>query len=213
MSKNSKISALKPHFRRIMPKLVIANDAQYGGPQADNASPTAAIAMAAISKANRMKQNRAVDQDGMPVQQHYGVHGRQDWLTMGQTLHQKVPRARDNSLNAVCDTLAGYALYVINQIINFRGTFELFMNPRPTDHHFVVVDRKQNSDVNDCHTWGKNCFVIDLWHAKRDQTAILRGCIWTSWDNIYAHGIFKYPQEHLYSGANYAKNSEYSWTK
>jgi hypothetical protein len=196
MSKNSKISSLKPHLSPIMDKIVIANDSEYGGIKARNASPLASIGQVIAAKAK--------SSGSRPV-------GKQDWLQMGKDMYDKRNTAKKDSINAVCDTLSAYAIYVINGIINFNGKFELFKNPAPTHHHFVVVDRADKSDPNDSTTWGANCFVIDLWHAKRDHTITLRGCCETA--NHWKHGIYRNPGEHVYSGANYKKICEHSWIK
>jgi len=196
MPKDSKISSLKPHLSPIMDKIIISNDAEYGGKKAINASPMAAIGQVAAAKA-KTSGSRAL--------------GKQDWLLLGKDLYDKRNSAKKDSINAVCDTLSAYAIYVVNGIINFKGTFELFKNPAPTSHHFIVVDRDPNSKADDSSTWGKSCFVIDLWHAKRKHSETKRGCISTA--HHWKHGIFRNPSEHLYSGKKYKQVCEHSWTK
>jgi hypothetical protein len=196
MSKDSKISSLKPHLSPIMDKIVISNDSEYGGVKARNASPLASIGQIAAAKAKASGSR--------PV-------GKQDWLQMGKDMYDKRNSAKKDSINAVCDTLSAYAIYVINGIINFRGKFELFKNPSPTHHHFVVVDRADRSDPNDSSTWGANCFVIDLWHAKRSHATTHRGRFETA--NHWKHGIFRNASEHPYSAADYEKVCEHTWTK
>lgn len=196
MSKDSKISSLKPHLSPIMDKIIIANDSEYGGKKAINASPIASIGQVIAAKAKSSGSRQL---------------GKQDWLEMGKDLYAKRSTAKKDSVNAVCDTLSAYAIYVINGIINFKGKFELFKNPAPTKHHFVVVDRSDKSDPNDSTTWGANCFVIDLWHAKRAHSTTMRGCFDAA--HHWKHGIFRNPSEHIYSGSSYKQVCEYTWRK
>lgn len=196
MSKDVKINTLKSILSQIMDKIIIANDAEYGGKQAANASKLAAIGQIAAAKSRASGSNPLC---------------KEDWLEMGRELYEKRNSAKKNSINAVCDTLAAYALYVINGVINFNGRFELFNNPAPTNHHFVVVDRDEQSDQNDSSTWGDGCFVVDLWHAKRDQTETSRGRFSSA--HHWKHGIFRNPSEHCYSAKKYTKICEYTWQK
>src|SRR5262249_7362826 len=144
-------------LKQVLKKLVIANAGAYGGQSSTIARPPPAPAPAAISKA---KTNKG------------GTVTKQDWITMGRDLYKDVLTAKDDSINAVCDTCSALVLYIINDIINFRGRFELFAETS-IHHHYVVVDRADGSDASDYTTWGGNAFVIDLWQAKfagREQT-------------------------------------------
>jgi hypothetical protein len=202
MSKTEKIESLRPHLLPIMNKLIIANATQYGGNattssvdglQASSLSSLGPVLMQMVRKREeRMKSEKTSG----------GVRaiGQQEWLTMGMDLYQKRDTAKESSINAVCDTCASYALYVLDGIIGFKGTFELFKNPSPTHHHFVVVDRAPKSTAADCASWGADCFVIDQWYAR-------------GWVPENKDGIFANPGDHLYSTSEYDHESEYSWTK
>jgi hypothetical protein len=202
MSKKEKIESLSPHLSPIMNKLIIANAGEYGGTTVKSsvlghqASSLASLGPVLMLMARKRAERQSSEET------HGGVKtiGQQEWLTMGMDLYQKRDTAKENSINAVCDTCASYALYVLDGIITFKGRFELFKNPSPTHHHFVVVDRAMTSTADDCSTWGDDCFVIDQWYARG----------WVPGNN---DGIFANPGDHLYSTSIYSQVAEFSWTK
>ena len=205
MSKEVKILALQRQLTKAMPKIIIANDAQYGGAlhegprRYQRASPLASLGAVVMGEALRRQRVRNVGADGMPANNaaNRQAVSAQGWLEMGKPLYQRIQTAQDGTINTVCDTLAAYALYVIKSILNLGANFELVHNPHPTDHHFVVVDRADGSEINDCTTWGADCFVIDLWDAKREGL-----------DNA---GVYADPSDHTYSGEDYEVVSEHSY--
>ena len=199
-SKYKKLRTIKTLLTPLIDRIVIANDDQYGGTRAANAHPGAAIGQMAAAIARNGGAGRG------------GNIEQEDWLTMGQGLYQKRLTAPLNSLNAVCDTLSAAVIYALNTMpITSSMKFELFKNPKPTKHHFVVVDRADGSDERNFQTWGSYCFVIDLWHAKRSPTASLRGCFCPVIDYHGQHGVYRYPSEHLYSRPDYGPQCEYTW--
>ncbi|WP_444943893.1 hypothetical protein ACJJIK_00820 [Microbulbifer sp. ZKSA006] len=198
MSKDQKIRIIKSHLSPLMDKIIIANRSVYGGERYEGASTQASVAHVAAALAN----NRELRQGGHLTQNA--------WLEMGRSLYEKRDGAKPNSINVACDTLASYVLFVIDSVIEFHGRFELFKNPG-VHHHFVVVDRVNPSHDHDRRTWGEDCFVIDLWHAKMARPETRRSCFATA--HHWKHGIFRNPSEHEYSMMTYTPTVEHSWSK
>ncbi len=61
-----------------------------------------------------------------------------------------------------CSELCMHVLdyYLTNDVEN-RTRVELFCLANPSDHVFVVINRKRNSDEDNPHTWGKQALICD----------------------------------------------------
>ena len=193
MSKNQKIKRVKPYLAQILPSLKISNSAAYGNDTGEPTSITAALGAAAVAKAKRWQQDKT---KGI----RNGVNSK-DWIEMGDQLWHSASGRAANPVDAVCDTCSGLVLYILsNRIPNFQARVELVAD-KSTHHHFIVVDRALKSNIKNCRTWGKDCFVIDLWQAKfAGNETTRRGLGRVA--HHYLHGIYRNPQEHIYSQNN-----------
>jgi len=196
MSKDNKISSLKPFLKDAMKKLTMGNAQVYGGQSARGASPLAGLGSAILMKADQMAKGKMKN----------GVTN-QDWIEMGRKLADSINSHKkgNNKINAVCDTCAGLAIYKLDNLITFKGKVELFAETT-IHHHYVVVDRAPGSDKNDYTTWGENAFVIDIWQASSFGGTTKRK--WNDTAHHYKHGIYRNPEEHVYT---LNKNGKYKY--
>ena len=204
MSKDAKISSLKPHFQKAVDKIIVSNAAAYGGQDHQQSSISAALASAVMLKSKQFQEGKLKN----------GVSA-QDWLSMGEDLYRKINDPAIREINAVCDTCSALAIYIINGIINFKGRFELFAETT-IHHHYVVIDRKQNSDPSDYTTWGSDAFVVDLWQAKFAGSEETNRGTFSGTAHHWKHGIYRNPEEHVYtcnSNKEYKFKCEHTWTK
>ncbi len=194
-NKSKIISVLKPRLEPLLPKISIANAANYRKRRPGDASPqvatnlkiNAALSGAVMSAFKMRKQNKKVD-----------THKPEYWLTTGEDLSNRIVATSKNSpIDLVCDTCSALVLYYLKKNFSGAGHAELVAETK-IHHHYVVVNRKIGSNIQDYKTWGSEAFVIDIWQALFSGNEVTKRGGWDT-AHHYKHGIYRNPHEHVYS--------------
>ncbi|PVZ70607.1 hypothetical protein [Pelagibaculum spongiae] len=194
-SKNKVISVLKPRLEPLLPNIAIANAANYRKRRPGDTAPAvatnlkinAALSGAVMSAFKMRKKNQKVD-----------TKAPEYWLNTGRDLSVRIKAAsKSRPIDLVCDTCSALVLFYLKEYLSGSGHAELFAETK-IHHHYVVVNRKLDSHIQDYRTWGSDAFVVDIWQALFSGHEVTKRGGWDT-AHHYKHGIYRNPREHAYS--------------
>ncbi len=200
-NKNSIIEQLKPRFQSVVPHISIANAQNYRKARAGEVRDPGMAAMkitsalsGAVMSAFKMRKNN----------QRVNTNAPEFWLNTGRDLQQRLQTtSKGKTIELVCDTCSALAIHHLSELKNI-GHAELFADTG-IHHHFVVVNRDLNSNIQDSKTWGNDAFVIDIWQALFSGHEVTKRGMWDK-AHHYKHGIYRHRWEHVYSRGQQGQN-------